>query len=579
MNRNGVFSFLLLLLLAACGESHEQMLRQLEELERMNRAYEMLTNDTLAKDLADYFDRRGTPNERMRAHYILGRTYADMGEAPAALNAYLNAAEAADTTVTVCDYHTLSRVYGQMSDVFYYQCLFDDFITAIDHSIYFAWKDNDTLQALNSLAHKLLAYHQRQKTDSVIILFDDLYERFLQYRGLKAVSRYCSLPVSSLIKKGETGKAKYYIDLYESESGYFDSLRNIKDGMEAYYYYKGDYYMACMEYDSAEYYFRKELSYGKDAMNQNMAARGLSLLFSQTHQMDSAAKYALYSYEMNDSVYAQMTSKEVEQMHSFYNYSRYKEEARRKNEIAARKSRQVLELSVVSLIIVLAFALTVYFWWKRKRNSEREHAKVVADLKSAQAELQALYKAENEVKTLRKREESFIEMINRQNTEIDKKREEVTDLQKIEKDYIRRIHEQENLVTYLKTIVQEFQGRNTKPRDDAYELLGNLPQYKLLFIKIKNARTLTDSEWILLDTFFNYNLPEFHQFLSNTHYARNKKYRACMLFRLNLSAKHIAAMLGVTISNVSKMSTKILAECFNSNGSGKELKKKLSIFT
>ena len=153
---------MLLLLLAACGESHEQMLRQLEELERMNRADSVMQNDTLAEQLTKYFDRHGDANERMRAHYILGRTYADMGEAPAALNAYLNAADAADTTVTVCDYHTLSRVYGQMSDVFYYQCLFDDFITAIDHSIYFAWKDNDTLQALNSLAHKLLAYHQRQ---------------------------------------------------------------------------------------------------------------------------------------------------------------------------------------------------------------------------------------------------------------------------------------------------------------------------------------------------------------------------------------------------------------------------------
>ena len=31
MYRKGVFSFLLLLLLAACSENHEQMLRQLEE--------------------------------------------------------------------------------------------------------------------------------------------------------------------------------------------------------------------------------------------------------------------------------------------------------------------------------------------------------------------------------------------------------------------------------------------------------------------------------------------------------------------------------------------------------------------
>ena len=98
MLRYGVFSFVLLLLLSACGEDHEQMLRQLTELERMNRADSVMQNDTLAESLVRYFDRHGSANERMRAHYILGRTYADMGEAPAAINAYLDAADCADTT-------------------------------------------------------------------------------------------------------------------------------------------------------------------------------------------------------------------------------------------------------------------------------------------------------------------------------------------------------------------------------------------------------------------------------------------------------------------------------------------------
>ena len=30
----------------------------------------------------------GTPNEQLRAHYILGRTYADMGEAPHAVECF-----------------------------------------------------------------------------------------------------------------------------------------------------------------------------------------------------------------------------------------------------------------------------------------------------------------------------------------------------------------------------------------------------------------------------------------------------------------------------------------------------------
>ena len=140
MYRKGVFSFLLLLLLAACGESHEQMLRQLEELERMNRADSVMQNDSLAEQLTKYFDRHGDSNERMRAHYILGRTYADMGEAPAALNAYLDAADCADTTATDCDYHTLSRIYAQMTVIFHKQRLPLDEIKAINNYIHYQLK-------------------------------------------------------------------------------------------------------------------------------------------------------------------------------------------------------------------------------------------------------------------------------------------------------------------------------------------------------------------------------------------------------------------------------------------------------
>ncbi|MCR4917059.1 MAG: hypothetical protein K6A96_15045, partial [Prevotella sp.] len=149
---------LLVIVLSSCSGDGSQMRAQLEELERQNRADSVMTNDSLAEHLVKYFDRHGTPNERMRAHYILGRTYADMGEAPAALEAYLDAASQADTTAADCDNHTLSRIYGQMSDVFYQQSLLDDYLECLDKSIYYAWKANDTAQALNEYAHKIAAY-------------------------------------------------------------------------------------------------------------------------------------------------------------------------------------------------------------------------------------------------------------------------------------------------------------------------------------------------------------------------------------------------------------------------------------
>ena len=68
--------------LIGCGGGEEQC-RQLAELEVQNHAYEPMLNDTLAEALVAYFDRHGNANERMRAKYILGRTYCRLGELPA----------------------------------------------------------------------------------------------------------------------------------------------------------------------------------------------------------------------------------------------------------------------------------------------------------------------------------------------------------------------------------------------------------------------------------------------------------------------------------------------------------------
>ena len=68
--------------LIGCGGGDEQR-RQLAELEEQNHSGQPMQNDSLAETLVAYFDRHGNANERMRAKYILGRTYCRLGELPA----------------------------------------------------------------------------------------------------------------------------------------------------------------------------------------------------------------------------------------------------------------------------------------------------------------------------------------------------------------------------------------------------------------------------------------------------------------------------------------------------------------
>jgi len=102
------------------------MRQGLQALNELNRADSVLTATERdeAQALVDYFDSHGTPNDQLLAHYLLGRCYADMHEAPMALHCYQEAISRADTTANDCDFAQLSRVYGQSATIFYQQGLY-----------------------------------------------------------------------------------------------------------------------------------------------------------------------------------------------------------------------------------------------------------------------------------------------------------------------------------------------------------------------------------------------------------------------------------------------------------------------
>ena len=90
----------------------DRMRYELTLAEAMNKAYKDFTTDSALKQVVRYYDRRGSHNDQLKARYLLGCAYRDMDEAPAAINAWQEAVDCADTTSTDCDYNTLYRVYG-----------------------------------------------------------------------------------------------------------------------------------------------------------------------------------------------------------------------------------------------------------------------------------------------------------------------------------------------------------------------------------------------------------------------------------------------------------------------------------
>jgi len=357
-----------MILFGSCGRG-EQMRQQLERLEQDNRNDSVMQNDSLAESLVDYFDHHGTANERMRANYILGRTYFDLGELPRALETYYKAIDCADTTSTDCDFKTLSRIHAQTAMVFQKQVQPRSQLKELREAQYFANMANDSMMVLECYAQESYAYQILHKVDSVIQIKETAAACFAKFNQERRSAQTLGGVITSLIDLGNYQKAKQYINIYEASSGFFDESGNIRRGREIYYYAKGRFYLAINKLDSAELLFRRLLS-DSLGLNCNIAgSKGLQQVFSKRNLSDSIAKYANLSYELNDSAYSLSEMENIQKFQASYNYNHNKLLAEKK----AREAEHTKSLLLMVLLVVVVSAFVFANKYRSLRKIALDH--------------------------------------------------------------------------------------------------------------------------------------------------------------------------------------------------------------
>ena len=531
--------FVLLVALCCCTtEADRNRMRSgLDSINERNRNDQPFT----VKDVQPYvqfFDDHGTPNDRLLAHYLLGRAYHEAGEAPMALECYQKAAECADTLSKDCDYAQLCRVYAQMAQIFYEQGLYRKQL-ALEHlSVKYGWIAKDTLVALMSYEQENEAYRNLNMPDSLLYICEHVSSLYRKYGYTHYAARTLFYTLRTLISRKEFDRVRTYMQIYESESEFFDSLGNIQKGREIYYRIKGLYFLHTNVLDSAEYYFRKELSNGKDFNNQHSGALGMAELYNIRQIKDSTAKYYKYAYAMSDSLYAQRTAKEIQRIQAMYDYSRHQEIAHQEHKKANQRIVIIwICIGIIIVICLLTFIIIRELTLKRK----------AAEQKYLQSQ-SAIEQAQSDIEKLRKNEEGNKELIS-------------------EKEQI--IREQE---TIMKAVLQ----RNTNSQSLADRQLkttviyGKLEQLSIIGQKPTN----TEWEQIKEQVFKSY--PGFKDFMSKHEYELNdKEYKTCILIRIGFKPKMISYMLEVDPSYISNIRSEMLQKLFNLSGNSKFFDKML----
>ena len=396
--------FLFLLLPIACSNSEEgvYMAKVLEEAQQQNQNYIPFTSDSIIKKMVAYYDHYGTSDEQIKAHYILGCVYRDLGEFPTALQCYHDALEKADTTDNKCDYSTLYRVHSQMASLFHMQFLPRNELNEIKSAYNYALLAHDTIAALRCYEHQANAYSQLHMTDSVAYYCRHSSQLYKNIGDTLSANSALSPLIYMYLEKEDWDMAENYLDTIESKSNIYNSTNKI----HYLYNYKGLLYLGRKDYDAAKKNFYVALENSKDINALDFTYKNLCLLYQKTGEKDSLAKYSLLYCENNDTTIAKMSTVTVERMQSLYNFNRSMQIAR-KAEIERNKTKNFNQLLSAALLILCLLGMSVVLYLKNTKNKTiNKQIKEIEMLQSTIAQLEN--KKQSQTDQLKKMEESPI---------------------------------------------------------------------------------------------------------------------------------------------------------------------------
>ena len=531
MRRIRLFLLLVAVVIVSCGD-REQMLQTLEALEQQNRDYVPFTTDSTALALIDYFDSHGTANERMRAHYILGCAYRDMGEMPRALACYNDAIEQADTTASDCDYKTLSRIYGQISYAFEAKNTPNNAIDAERKAVKYAYAAKDTLSAVMFEENLLGLYDMNGNEDSIIAITQRVRHKYLDLGRTNYAAACLYSEIVILLRKEENKQAKHLMDIYDSESGLVDENGEMPQGPEMYYYAKGNYYNNIGKLDSALHFYYKLYRCKQHLDCMEASAKGLLSAYSKIGNKDSITKYANLYTQINDSSNIKRSSEEMVRTQAMYDYGRMQHAVYQK-EKENNKYRLALIILITALLWAAFFAYRII---NKKRQLIQRNEQNLRQLAEEQTELLRLN--ENESKEV-----------------IAEKIKKIDALEKALKESQKKLHNKEKTKERLSMAQEVMQLRE---------------------MAVNGKDTPSEEQWSELSRLINEASPDFYNTVNGGKSMLSvKEYRLCMLTYLQFRPADICNLLEMESSHVTHMRSRLLTKIFGEEGNCKRFDERI----
>lgn len=525
-----IFISIYSLLLLSCTDG--RMMRvYMEKTDSLNRNYVSLADDSVMPVVTAWMDRYGTPNERMRAHYLQAAVFRDRGQAPEALTALHTAAQCADTTASDCDYHTLSRVHAQMADL-----LVDEYLPkeALQEGLscqYYAKIANDTLLWLVAKERSGMAFFLMGDTSSAISVVKDAYMLYKSYNYREAAQNCLETLLYYLVESENPTQASYYICQFENDPELFDAESFVQQH-PTYLYIKGLYYSSVGKVDSALVSFYRLKDLNRSSSYEEMVYKGLYRAYRIKGNTDSVAKYASLCYEVSDLNFENSAKDDFRRMQAHYDYSRHRN-------MALQKAKEV---SVLKLQIVVGIAFVV----------------VLIVLMSCYAYVQ-----------IRKKKRQIEELTQRYQLQIKQIEESKKTIKDVGLDnFVSKLQKRvdDNLQGLCELLGIEYSA-------SPVEMCDNEVYARFLDSATHPHIKINKSDWKRLTNLFNERIPNFRKSLTHGRPIHEKDLRLCMLLRMNFSVSEICVLLDTYSQYVSVRRSQLLKKYYNIEGKAEDFDK------
>jgi len=502
---------------------------QLLRLMAQNKCDTVFSDDSLQKELVKYYDRHGTPNERMMAYYMLGRAYSDMGEAPRALQCFLDAVACSDTTSQNCDFHNLFRIYGQMANIYRSQCMPNEELAAWNHCSNFALKSGDIYNHIRGIEMTIGPYYDMGDTVSCLHITERCRQEY-ESHGMhqKAAGVYPTAIYIHLLNSNYD-KAREMMKTFEAESGLFDSKGNISRGREGYYYSKGLYYLGIQKNDSAELLFRKlqEVHLNHDFQ----ANKGLLLLYRNKGMIDSVSKYALLYEKSGDEIFNENQADAIAQAAAYNKYGRLQKESKAMA-VKAERTKWMSMMLFIFFFLIAVVSAYLFYLYKRKQKEKME--KIGIDYTNLMS----------------------------------KYRKACHETEKLKFDRGEALREKENENSQLKSQLDRmktmFEGLSPDMKKVALSKSDIVKKFRDLAIPKPHPVLPCQKDWKLLMETMEYTDPSLYRIIILSDNLSQQEIYTCLLTMLHFSNGEITVLLGTSKQRVSNMKASANYKLFDS---------------